>query len=115
MEGDEPVDVGDLCRKSITDADEDDGNDTCIVDDMFSCNGNETVSVRHEGARIWLTTVVVDEGETMFFSQSSRRDERVNDFCVSFSSDSVYCVTSSGGGDDFGNEDLSKSVEVNNL
>jgi hypothetical protein len=72
--------------------------------------------VRHEGTRIWLTTVVVDEGETTFFSQSSRRDERVNDFCVSFSSDSVYCVTSSGGGDDdFGNENVSKSVEVNNL
>jgi hypothetical protein len=39
----------------------------------------------------------------------------VNDFRVSFTSDSVSCVTSSGGGDDFGNEDLSKSVEVNNL
>jgi hypothetical protein len=99
----------------MTDADEDVGDDTCIGDDMFSCNGDETVSVHHEGARIWLTTVVVDEGETMSFSQSSLRDERVNDFCVSFSSNSVYCVTSSGGGNDFVNEDLSKSVEVNNL
>ena len=82
---------------------------------MFSCNGNETVSVRHVGARIWLTTVVVDESRPTFVSRSSQRDERVNSFCVSFSSDSVYCITSSSGGDDFGNENLSKSVEVNIL
>ena len=82
---------------------------------MFSCNGNETVSVRHVGARIWLTNVVVDESKPTFVSQSSQRDKKVNNFCVTFSSDLVYCITSSGGGDDFGNEDLSKSVEVNNL
>ena len=68
MEGDESADVGDSCRKCITDADEDDGNDTCVGDDMFTYNGNETVSVRHVGARIWLTTVVVDEGEPTLVS-----------------------------------------------
>jgi hypothetical protein len=52
VEGDESADVGDSCRKCITGADEDEGNDTCIDDDMFSCNGNETVSARHVGARI---------------------------------------------------------------
>jgi hypothetical protein len=57
----------------------------------------------------------VDESEPRYVSQSSQRDIMVNDFRVSFTSDSVSCVTSSGGGDDFGNEDLSKSVEVNNL
>ena len=36
----------------------------------------------------------------------------MNNFCASFSSKSVYCITSSGEDNDIDNEDTSKTVEV---
>ncbi len=51
--------------------------------------------------------------KSLVVALSDKRRKEVNDLCTWSPTDSMHCITSRSDDDDFGDKDMSRSVEVN--